>query len=61
MIREIREKKGISQNRLAKIVGVSQSALSDIESGKTKNPRFSTIMKIAKALNVSIETIMGRT
>ena len=60
MIKEIREKHGISQNGLAKKIGVSQSALSDIENGKTKNPRIDTIMKIADALKVPIETLVKK-
>ena len=58
MIREIRQKQGMSQNKLAKSVGISQSALSDIENGKTKNPRFSTVMKIADVLKVPVEKLM---
>ena len=60
MIKEIREKCGLSQNKLAKKLGSSQSALSDIESGTTKHPRFDTMMKIAEALNVPVEVLMKR-
>ena len=61
MIKEIRQKRGISQNKLAKAVGISQSALSDIETGVTKNPRFNTIMKIADVLKVPVESLVRRT
>ena len=54
MIAEMRKKQGLSQNKLAKLSGVPQSVICDIESGKTKYPRVDTIAAIAKALGVSI-------
>jgi len=49
---EIRERQNISQYRLWKMSGVSQSALSDIEIGK-KQPTVQTLDKILMALGVS--------
>lgn len=40
----------ISQNELARRTGVKQSVISDIESGKTKNPRPDTVQALAKVL-----------
>lgn len=42
--------KGLSKNAFAKIVGVSQPAISDIISGKTRDPK--NIVEIANALGV---------
>lgn len=52
-IKRIRIAKGISQNGLAKLSSVSQSAISSIEA-TTKSPSIDTIFLIAKALGVSI-------
>lgn len=60
MIKEIREKHGISQNQLAKQTGISQSALSDIENGMTKNPRIDTLLKICEVLKVPIEALIRK-
>ena len=48
---------GLSQSDLAKMVGVYQSAMSNIESGKT-NPTFNLLLEISDALNISIERLL---
>ena len=60
MIKELRQKQGLSQNALAKTAGISQGVLSYIESGRTKNPRIDTLAAIAKALGVPIEKLMKK-
>lgn len=45
---EIRKKQNLSQEKLAKIVGISRPALSNIENGV--NPNGDTMLKIAQAL-----------
>lgn len=54
----LREKLGLSQNKLAKRAKVSQSVLSDIEKSPKIDPRLSTLRKIAKALDVPIEDLV---
>jgi len=51
--RQAREKAGLTQEELRIIVGVSQNAISKIESGETKKPR--DIIKYARALGVSAD------
>lgn len=51
-IKEIRKKKGIQQGELAVAIGISQTSLSQIESG-LKKPSTSSLNKISEALNVS--------
>ena len=51
-IKAIREQKGISQNQLAKMAGISQSGLSAIEN-TTKNPSVQTIRLLCDALDIS--------
>jgi len=54
----LREEKGLSQSALARLVGTSQSAISQIESGE-RNPSFSTIREIAKALEITPAHLVG--
>ena len=57
-IEEIREQVGLSQSALARAIGTSQSAISQIEAGE-RNPSFDMLRQIAKALNVSIPHLVG--
>ncbi len=57
-VREIRLRRGISQNRLAKSAGISQSALSAIESN-VKNPSAVTVELLATALGVTTAELLG--
>ena len=50
-LRFARERKGWTQDELARAVGTSQQVINKIEKGKTKKPRG--IEAIAKALDVS--------
>lgn len=52
-VRKVLSNKGMTQEELANIVGISQTAISDIVIGKTKKPR--NILEIATALGVSVE------
>lgn len=49
-----REIKGLSQNQLATLSKVPQSAISEIESGKRKNPGILYVQQLAGALNVTL-------
>ncbi len=50
----VRENRGFSQQSLADAVGISQSSVADIESGKTQSPRKPTLSAIGKILNSSL-------
>jgi DNA-binding XRE family transcriptional regulator len=54
----MREKMGLSQEKLARIADVSNNTIINIEAGKQQNPTVDTIKKIAKALNMSIEDLI---
>lgn len=58
-LREVREGRGLSQVELAEKSGLAQAAISDLERGDTLRPRFETISKLAKALNVPLETFIS--
>lgn len=51
-IREFRVKKSISQQKLAEAIGVDRGLISLYETGR-RNPKLSTLKKIASVLNCS--------
>lgn len=57
-IRAAREVRGLRQDQLAELARLSQEYISRIETGIKKDPRVSTIGRIAKALGVSISTLL---
>ncbi len=59
-IKNLRKKKGLSQDKLAKLADVTHTTLVKIESGANDNPTIKTITKIAKALGVSIDTLLNK-
>ena len=59
-LKEIREKKRITQIRLGTEIGISQETISAYESGKSM-PSAETLCKMADFLNVSIGFLLDRT
>ena len=57
-LKNVREKKGISQKEMAERIGVAKSTYSMYESG-SREPNIQTIRKIADVLDVSIEYLMN--
>ena len=53
VIRNAREKKGLSQYKLAKMVGITQSFMNEIESGK-KSPSIEVFFRICEALDIKV-------
>ena len=53
LIREKRKEKGLSQERLAKLVQVSQPFIAEIESGREK-PSVDVLMRICAVLDISL-------
>lgn len=51
--RELRISAKLSQYRLAKLSGVEQTTISQIELGKVRDPRWSTIAALAEALHAA--------
>lgn len=56
-IAEARAKKNMGQQELAEKSGVSRAIISGLESGRVKNTTVTTLFKIAKALDCSVEDI----
>lgn len=55
-IKTLRDKKGFSQSELADRIGLTQTSLSQIETG-AKNPSEKSLEKIAQALDSSVAFI----
>ena len=56
-LKRIRTEKGISQNKIARTLGIDRAFISHIENGKT-NPTLTTIAKLAKAIGISVGELM---
>lgn len=59
LIKQSRKEKGITQNELAKRIGVSAGAISRWESGDIENMRRDRIEKLADALGIDPNIIIG--
>jgi y4mF family transcriptional regulator len=55
VLRELREKAGLTQLTLAQKAGVSQRGISHLEQG-LRSPNWETVVAICEALGVSCET-----
>lgn len=53
-IHELCYERNISLNKLSIICGITQSTLSNITSGRSKNPTVSTIKKICDGLDMTL-------
>ena len=57
-IQLIRKGRGISQEQLADIIGVSKGHVSHVETG-SKNPSAEMLINIADALGVSVDSLLS--
>lgn len=55
-LKEIREAKGMTQEELGKLVGMSRGNVSNIESGR-RNPSVGILKKLAAALDCDLEVL----
>ncbi len=58
VLKDLRREKGVSVNRLAKILGVSNACVSYWENGK-REPNLQQIRKICLYFNVSADILIG--
>ena len=56
-IREVRMSRGISQSELSEKSGVSRSIINGLETGRTSVTKTDTLLKIAHALNVTVDEL----
>ena len=57
-IKKLREAKGLSQEKLARLADVANNTLIKMESGENQNPTLDTLKKVAKALEVSVDELI---
>ena len=57
---KLRKQKGWSQEKLAVESGVSYNTIIKIERGGIENPKIETVIKLADALSVSVDELIGR-
>ncbi|KKP35316.1 MAG: Transcriptional regulator, XRE family, partial [Candidatus Roizmanbacteria bacterium GW2011_GWA2_32_13] len=57
-IKKLREAKGLSQEKLARLADVANNTLIKMESGENQNPTLSTLKKVAKAFGVSVDDLI---
>lgn len=58
-IRQLRNKRGLSQEDLAHMAGVTTGTISTIERGNS-NPTWGTVKRIAEALDLSVPELARR-
>jgi DNA-binding XRE family transcriptional regulator len=51
----LRESRGVSQSQLADRLGISQSAIAQLESARPKNIELRTLVRVATALGAHVE------
>ena len=57
-LKKLRKAKGMTQKELGALCDISESMVSNLESGK-KSPSFETLLKLAEALDCSVADILG--
>ena len=59
VLKELRDKKGLSQEEIAKMINVSQRAYSFYETGD-REPKIDTLIKLADIYGLPLDIISGR-
>ena len=59
-IKQYRQNKGLSQDKLSKLADLSLNTVVKIELDESPNPTIETIQKIAKALGVSVDDLLKK-
>lgn len=57
-IKKIRQKRKLTQDKLARLADVPYTSLTKIETMVIKHPSVQVVAKIAKALNVKVEDLL---
>jgi len=58
---DLMRKKGLNQTQLAETSGITQATMSRILQGEVEDVRMETLDKLARALAVSVDYLLGRT
>ena len=57
----MRKKQGFSQEGLARAGGLATVTIAKLEGGRNSDPRASTLLKLAKALDCKLEELVNPT
>ena len=57
-LKKLREKKGYSLERVARLADLSLNTIVKVENGVNKNPTIETLTRIAKALEVGVDDLI---
>ncbi len=57
-LNSIGEERNLTVNGLSTLCGITQSTIENIMSGKTCNPKFKTLHKIAVGLNMTVSELL---
>ena len=57
---KLRKEKGFTQEGLARKADISYHTIIKLESGRIKNPRVGTLLKLAEALGVSTDKLLSK-
>lgn len=58
ILKEIREKRGLSQAELSRLSGVNASTIGMLEAGAREYPRLDTAQKLANALHCRLDDLL---
>lgn len=59
-LKKLRKERKLSQDKLARLADIPYNTLVKIESGKSNNPTFETLSKLADVFNITIDELAGR-
>jgi transcriptional regulator with XRE-family HTH domain len=57
-LKKLREKKGYSLEKVARLADLSLNTIVKVENGVNKNPTIETLTKIAKAFEVGVDDLI---
>lgn len=57
-LKSLRDKKGYSLERVARLADLSLNTIVKVENGTNKNPTIETLTKIAKALEIGVDDLI---
>lgn len=57
-IKQLRQERNLSQDRLSKLADLSLNTVVTVESGANENPTIDTLTKIANALGVGVDDLI---
>ncbi|OLS02914.1 helix-turn-helix domain-containing protein [Tissierella creatinophila] len=58
-VKKLRKEQKLTLRELAVISGLTFSAIAQIERDDIKDPHISTVIKLARAFNISIDELIG--